>query len=487
MNKQLDPGELIALEGQYSLMFIENQRVLKIAEDDDFIYLATASGWDEVIVNILTNYHKKPIQTELISDEDFTTILTRLRAQQGKVVHQASLPSKAQSVSVPRRDTPIVELVDAILKEGLRRKASDIHIESFGSRVQIRYRIDGDLIHSYPVAPEQFPAIATRIKVMAGLNIMESRLPQDGRLSVTHEGISSDMRISVIPSAGGSSIVMRLLKQETAVPELEELGYSDEVLARIRSICANPHGLFLLTGPTGTGKSTTLAALLRYLKAPDLKMITVEDPVEFLLDGINQIQANDKIGLTFESILRRVLRQDPDVLMVGEIRDLSTAQLALRAALTGHFVLSSLHTSDALSIVSRLKSMGVEPWLIAGGLSAVVAQRLVKRLCPDCSYRRSPSAVELVYLDSIGSDLETVPDARGCPSCGSTGFKGRLPLAEVWVPSDRDENFIAGNLPIPNRKGNSTVDSHYFFEDDIMSRLKDGLTTIAEIQQGLGL
>ena len=339
-------------------------------------------------------------------------------------------------------DAPVVNLVNSLVIDGIRARASDIHIEGFSDATVVRYRVDGRLRTVHRLEADRFAAVASRVKIMANLNIMERRLPQDGRLTVHLDEDVVDVRVSIVPISAGESIVLRLFPTKRGPLGLEELGLEPEGIARLRRMATLPNGLVLVTGPTGSGKTTTLNAVLREVRSDALKIITIEDPVEYVTDGIDQIQTNERIGLTFESILRRVLRQDPDVIMVGEVRDTPTAELAIRAALTGHLVLSTLHTRDSVSAVTRLADMGVEPYLIAAVLRCVLAQRLVRRLCPACRQSTRPTKAQRETWRALGLEAGSLFRAKGCKACQGTGFRGRVAIFESFESCGELEDLI---------------------------------------------
>lgn len=356
-----------------------------------------------------------------------------------------TMEGKDDRVALDRmaNDTPIVNFLNSVLIDAIRSAVSDIHLSLFDEGGVVRYRVDGRLqvARKFPVS--MFQAVSSRIKIMANLNIMERRLPQDGRITANIDGLSIDMRVSTVPTTRGESIVLRVFGRETSARSLEELGMSASVLSAVRNLLKVPHGLVLATGPTGSGKTTTLNAMLREIRSDELKILTVEDPVECSLDGVDQIQTNDLIKLSFDTVLRRMLRQDPDIMMVGEIRDQATADLVVRAALTGHLVLSTLHTNDSVSAVARLRNIGVEPYLVGSTLRAVLAQRLVRRVCPHCRTLSPPSAGEAALFNRWGVAADSVPRAVGCPQCRNSGYIGRFALFEL-LENDADfESLIS--------------------------------------------
>ncbi|KRG87093.1 Flp pilus assembly complex ATPase component TadA [Stenotrophomonas sp. CW117] len=385
-------------------------------------------------------------------------------------------------------EAPVIELVNNILAQAMDQRASDIHIEPEESVFNVRLRTDG-ILHTRMVLPaSRYPAVASRVKLISGMDIAERRLPQDGRLSVRVSGQEVDVRASAVPAVHGESIVLRLLPKERDDLSLERLGFSARDLALFRTWAAEPHGVVLVTGPTGSGKSTTLYATLEEMNQRDRKIITVEDPVEYEVEGVTQIQANSDIGYTFARALRAILRQDPDVIMIGEIRDLETAEIAVQSSLTGHLVLSTLHTNDAVSAFTRLVDMGLEPFLVATSVRAVQAQRLVRRLCPHCS---RPAAVLPVFEQMAGplagEDAEACwKEAVGCPRCQGTGYRGRLGIYElVDVTPELQELVIAGATAekmrsLVNAQGGRTL------RDDGLLKARAGLTTVEEVVRVTG-
>ena len=342
-------------------------------------------------------------------------------------------------------EAPVIRLVNLLIQRAIEQHASDIHIEPFEGQLKVRYRIDGVLKEVESPAKQFAAAIISRIKIMAKLDIAERRLPQDGRVRSRMQGVEFDMRISTIPTMHGESVVIRLLNQQSVVLNFASLGFSSEVRASLEEALKMPHGMVLITGPTGSGKTTTLYTALSILNEPNRKIITVEDPIEYQLEGINQIQAKSSIGLTFASALRSIVRQDPDVIMVGEMRDLETAEICVKSALTGHLVLSTLHTNDAASSVTRLIEMRVEDYLLTSTLNAVLAQRLVRVLCEHC---KQPVDAPQKFIDDcqqngLAVDNQTkINVAKGCPECGGTGYVGRTCVVELLRLDDEIKKKI---------------------------------------------
>ena len=340
---------------------------------------------------------------------------------------------------------PVVRLVNSLLDQAARERASDIHIEPSDEGTRVRFRIDGRLVRGAEISAALHPALAARIKILAGMDISEKRRPQDGRIFIKASGADIDIRVSSLPSIFGEKLVLRLLRQGGGAASLESLGFDVKQRELLQKAINAPNGIVLLTGPTGSGKSTTLYSLLNMLNDPSKNIITIEDPVEYTINGITQVQTNEKIGLTFGGALRSILRQDPDIIMVGEIRDAETAHLAVRAALTGHLVLSTLHTNDAPSSVGRLADMGVPPFLLASSLRAVAAQRLVRRLCPSCR-ASAEVAAELAAASGLPLGAEIFAPS-GCAECRSTGYSGRTVVAEIMPVSAQIAEMIYRNAP----------------------------------------
>lgn len=337
-------------------------------------------------------------------------------------------------------NSPAVKLVESIIREGIAVSSSDIHIEPFEKVVKVRYRIDGALYTSSSFDIEMYPAVSTRIKILAGINIAERRIPQDGRIKYTLNGIKYDFRVSTLPTVYGERIVIRILDTKAFDFTRDKLGFFDEENSKIDRMVHLPYGIILLTGPTGCGKSTTLYSFVRELTGKELNIITVEDPVEYTIEGVNQVQVNTKANLTFAAALRSILRQDPNVIMIGEIRDEETAEIAIRSAITGHLVFSTLHTNDAPGAVTRLVDMGVQPYFVSDALSGVIAQRLVRKLCPHCKKPHETNEKEMKVLK-----LEkpvTIYEPCGCPACNNTGYKGRVGIHEVLVVDEEMKVLI---------------------------------------------
>ena len=379
--------------------------------------------------------------------------------------------------------TPIIRFVNLVIGQAIRDKASDIHFEPFEHEFKIRYRIDGALYEMAPPPKALALPIISRVKVLASLNIAERRIPQDGRIKITIGGRSVDLRVSTLPTQFGESVVLRVLDQSAVQLDISQLGMPPDVLAGIQEIVRRPNGIFIVTGPTGSGKTTTLYSGLRLINTADLKLLTAEDPVEYEIEGIMQVPVNPLVGLTFAAALRSFLRQDPDVIMVGEIRDLETAQIAIQASLTGHLVLSTLHTNDAAGAVTRLIDMGVEPFLIASTLEAVLAQRLVRRVCTACRTAYEPTAA---LLKQLGIAPESVGDRQffyghGCPTCTQSGYRGRLGIYEWLRMSEAVRDLVAQRAPTLMIRQKALEQGMRTLRDDGLRAIFDGHTTIEEV------
>ncbi|MDP2136568.1 MAG: ATPase, T2SS/T4P/T4SS family [Candidatus Didemnitutus sp.] len=380
-------------------------------------------------------------------------------------------------------DAPIIGLVQTIIHEAVRRRASDVHLEPLERRFRVRYRVDG-VLTEVDAPPKRLQlAIISRLKIMANISIAEKRVPQDGRIQIVFAGRQLDLRVSSLPTAHGESIVMRLLEHEAVSLGLAELGFLGDDLAEFERLIASPDGIVLVTGPTGSGKTTTLYGCLHHLNRPDRKIITVEDPVEYQLTGVNQVPVRAGIGMTFASALRAMLRQAPNIVMVGEIRDRETADIAINASLTGHLVFSTLHTNDAPGAVTRLIDLGAKPFLVAAALRATVAQRLVRRVCPHCTRPHMPSARELQALGARPEQLAgaTFASGAGCIQCNGTGYRGRLGIFELFFITDEIRGMIHANASAARLRARARQDGMRTMREDGVRKVLAGLTTIEEV------
>ncbi|MFD1736022.1 GspE/PulE family protein [Bacillus salitolerans] len=378
-------------------------------------------------------------------------------------------------------NAPAIRLVNQILASGIQQKASDIHIDPQETNLLVRYRVDG-LLKTERTLPKSIQnVLIARIKIMANLNITETRLPQDGRIKVELEYATVDLRIAILPTIFGEKIVIRILDLSNALNKLSQLGFNKINLQRFVKLIERPSGMVLITGPTGSGKSSTLYSALNHLNTEEVNIITIEDPVEYQIQGINQVQVGHTIGLTFANGLRSILRQDPNIVMVGEIRDVETAEIAVRASLTGHVVLSTMHTNSAIGTIPRLVDMGIEPFLVVSSLSGIVAQRLVRKICQECKEELMPSEMEHDVFQKRGLKVDHVYRGNGCKACHETGYKGRIALHEVLVIDDKIRNMMMNNNSIHAIRDYALKNGMIFLIDDGLLKVKQGLTTVEEV------
>lgn len=449
-----------SVEGQYTDQFIKNCRAVLVQNKEDVVVVISESFKKET--EVLENVHKpKKVSFLIVSDSEFAEFIGRyVDVESGK---KSEIKESRVSYSLEdiNSEAPVVNIINAICLEAIRRNASDIHIQGSREFLYVRLRIDGVLQTVRKLDKKIAENLVSRIKVMSGLNVMENRLCQDGRMSVLAENKKLDFRVSIIPSVTGQNIVLRLFNTEKEELDIDDLGFSKGNYTNIKSALQIPHGIILVTGPTGSGKTTTLHAMIKKMDREHLKIVTIEDPVEKIIDDVEQIQVNDEIGLTFESVLRRILRHDPDVIMVGEIRDRETAELAVRSALTGHLILSTLHTNDSVSAVTRLRNLGVAPYLIAGTLRASIAQRLVRKICSRCN-------------------------GKGCELCSNTGYYGRTAVSEVFMVDETIEEMLEKEFSDSEIKKYLVKRGFYSMKDDAVKKINSGITTRDEIvREGL--
>lgn len=395
------------------------------------------------------------------------------------------LPSQdeIEETEITDEASPIVRLVNQMIQQAVHLKASDIHVDPGESDVVIRYRIDGVLRTERHLPKQMQGFITARLKIMAKLNIAERRLPQDGRIKLQFDLKMVDIRVSSLPTMHGEKIVLRLLDLSTGVKPVEQLGFDRKNAVWFREMIEQPYGILLITGPTGSGKTTTLYSALNLLNTESANVITIEDPVEYQLQGVNQVQVNPGIGLTFASGLRSILRQDPNIVMVGEIRDDETAEIAVRASLTGHLVLSTIHTNDAVSTVMRLRDMGIEPYLIASSLIGIVAQRLVRRICSDCKESYTPTDQEKIVLESHGLDVQVLHRGKGCGNCNNTGYRGRVAIQEVLKIDQTLRRIITEGAAIEEIRNAAKDQEMVTLMNDGLHKVVEGITTVQEVMR----
>ena len=412
------------------------------------------------------------------------TAADALAQEAGATAEKEKQDLEAITATASAEDAPIIKLVNLLITQAINDRASDIHIEPDEKSLRIRYRIDG-VLHEVMNPPRSVHAgITSRLKIMADINIAERRIPQDGRIGLVVQGKQIDIRVATLPTVHGEKIVMRLLDKSSVLLSLGDLGFLPDNFDRFRESYTKPYGAILVTGPTGSGKSTTLYATLNVLNRPEVNIITVEDPVEYQLPGINQIQTNPKAGLTFASALRSILRSDPDIVLIGEIRDRETAQIAVEAALTGHLVLSTLHTNDAPSALTRLTEMGIEPFLVSSALDAVVAQRLARKLCDRCKEAYTPTEDELIQAHfpfDLAEEVPTLYRPNGCTACGNTGYKGRLAVHEVMRMTEEIERLVAERASSEDIGKVARSQGMRTLREDGMAKVAQGVTSIEEV------
>ncbi|MGI9169271.1 MAG: GspE/PulE family protein [Caulobacteraceae bacterium] len=475
------PAEPLAAE-RLSPRFLREVRAVPLKE--------TAGGMEVAFVDPLADYPRqamafalgKAVVPVVARSGDMEAALDRLYPDEAALVGEAGGADEAdvERLKDLSSDAPVVRAVNALIGRAAEAHASDIHIEPTEDVLKIRLRIDGALRDEEPLAPHLKAAFVSRIKVMAGLNIAERRLPQDGRLRLAVRGHDIDLRVATSPTIHGETVVLRLLDRSNLALDFETLGFAGESLARYLRVLRQPHGIVLVTGPTGSGKTTTLYASLAVLNTAERKILTIEDPIEYRLAGINQTHVSAQIGLSFAAALRSFLCQDPDVMMVGEIRDLETAQVAVQAALTGHTILSTLHTNSAAAAVTRLLDMGVEPFLITSTLNAVLAQRLVRRLCPHCREAFAPTREMLAALDADESftHIETLWRPVGCEACGRSGFSGRIAVLELLVVDAETERLVLARAEARDIQAAAGLTTML---EDGLAKARAGLTTLEEV------
>jgi len=471
--------------------FLREAQVLPLAEGDEGVAVAMADPLNGYAADALRLISGRKLLPRVATPAEIEAAIDRLYADgrgAGGAVEEAAAED-ALDLDVERlrdlaSEAPVIRMVNQLIAKAVEARASDIHIEPFENTLRVRYRIDGVLRDVEAPANRFRAAIVSRVKIMARLNIAERRLPQDGRIKLAVRGTPIDLRVSTIPTMHGEGVVLRVLDRTGVKLDFAGLGLTGPRLETFLEIVERPHGIVLVTGPTGSGKTTTLYAALVRLNAPDKKILTVEDPIEYQLDGINQIQVKPSIGLSFAHVLRSILRQDPDIIMVGEIRDVETAEIAIQAALTGHLVLSTLHTNDAAGTITRLLDMGAQDYLLTSTLNGVMSQRLVRTLCTACRERGPalPEAIEQLGLRRLQPQGEIfLYQPRGCEACNGTGFVGRTGLAEVLVVSDEIRRLILRRAEARELHRAAVAEGMRTMYDDGMEKALAGITTVEEV------
>lgn len=450
--------------------------IMPVRRDKNKLLIAMSDPMDYFAIEEVRMATGCQIETSIAAKDDLYRTITKyydLQASMDAALSEVFVNTTEVQQEITDEDSAIVRLVNQIIANGVAQRASDIHFDPQETDYKVRYRVDGVLKTERSLPKYMQNMMTARVKIMGGLNITENRIPQDGRIKVNVEFKSIDIRLSTLPTVYGEKIVMRILDVSNAATAISQLGFTEKNEALFEKMIAKPNGIVLITGPTGSGKSSTLYAALSNLNNEGVNIITVEDPVEYQLNGVNQIQVKEEVGLTFAAGLRSILRQDPDIIMIGEIRDLETAQIATRASLTGHLVLSTLHTNSAIESVSRLQDMGIEPFLISSSLVGVMAQRLVRKICRDCGTEVEPTIREKEIFADNGLIVEKVRKGRGCSACGNTGYRGRLAIHEL-LPVDRELK----DLILNRASGNDIRD--YMQQSGYNTLLQDGLQKVLQ-------
>ncbi len=495
---KIDTDEIpLDLASQISLNYSKNHEVVPLKREGNVVKIAMADPFDHYTIDDLRVLFSATIEPIIASSYEIISavnvIYNKLTETGGEgginELQEENLDSigqeleEVQDLLESADEAPIIRLVNSLLFRAVKQKASDIHIEPFEKELMVRFRVDGVLYDIMRPPKKAMASIISRIKIMANLNIAEKRLPQDGRIRIKVAGKDVDIRVSTVPTTYGESIVMRLLDKSKVILDIDKVGINPTILAKIKEMITRPHGIFLVTGPTGSGKTTTLYAALSRINTIDKKILTTEDPVEYQLDGINQIPVNASIGLTFAAGLRSILRQDPDVVMIGEIRDAETAENAVQASLTGHLVFSTLHTNDAPSSVTRICDMGIEPFLVSSSVIGVMAQRLVRRVCKDCAKKYTPTDEALAEINRTRAELKgrQLYKAVGCSNCISTGYIGRTGIHELMIMDDALRAQLLKSTEATQLKKLAVDRGMKTLRDDGIEKAFQGLTTIEEV------
>ncbi len=458
--------------------------LIPIKVEGEKLFVAMADPMDFYVIDDLRLATGFQIETAIASKDDILRVINKYyETDDGMldIMNQLTVQEDVQEEKITSDDSPIVRLVNQILQNAVQQKASDIHIDPQETKVLIRFRVDGILKNERTFPKHMQSVLIARLKIMANLDITEHRVPQDGRIKMHVEFHPIDLRVSTLPTIYGEKIVMRILDLGSTLNDLNKLGFNNLNLKRFKELIESPTGIMLITGPTGSGKSSTLYAALNHLNSEEVNIITIEDPVEYQLEGINQIQVNSNVGMTFAKGLRSILRQDPNIIMVGEIRDRETADVAVRASLTGHLVLSTLHTNDSLGTITRLIDMGVDPFLVASSLTGVVAQRLVRKVCRDCADEQTPTKREIEIFAKRRLSINRIVRGKGCGTCNMTGYKGRIAIHELLVLNDEMKRVIMNNEPFSKLRELAIKNKTIFLIDDGLLKVKQGFTTTEEI------
>lgn len=482
-------GSVVSLLGEsiakkYCLIPIkQDENILTVAMSDPLNVFAIDD------IKISTGMDVKPViatRTDVLKaiDKHYTVTSANKAAQeiskQVDDLYKDIDSDNDEKMAIEISNSPVVKLVNSLLEQAIKSRASDIHIEPFEQFIRMRFRIDGELQETMRTEIKTLSALVTRIKIMGGMNIAEKRIPQDGRILYSFQNKEYDLRVSALPTVCGEKIVMRIAETRASVVSKTQLGFQENDLKKFDALLRNPHGILLVTGPTGSGKSTTLYTALKELNQPDVNIVTVEDPVENVIEGINQVNVNTKAGLNFANALRSILRQDPDIVMIGEIRDTETVEIAVKAAITGHLVLSTLHTNDAPSTINRLVDMGIEPFMLSSSLVGIIAQRLVRRICKSCRHEYIPSEVELKSLNITDPNFR-IYKGVGCKECNNTGYRGRIGIHEILVVNKEVREAISNRLSTDDLKDICIHNGMRTLKDCGIQLVHKGVTTLEEV------
>ena len=466
--------------------------VVPVAFDDDILKIAVKDPFDFQTLDSLSFLLGYNLQAVVVKIDMLERALNRYYPEREEDINsiiqemgQKSFDedSDVRDLEDAANDAPIIRFVDVVMQQAIRDRASDIHFEPFEKNFRIRYRVDGALYEMPPPPKSMAIPVISRVKIISGLNISERRRPQDGRIQLRVGGRPIDLRVSCLPTSYGESVVLRVLDRTVVNLDLEALGLSDSILKQLRDLIHLPNGILLVTGPTGSGKTTTLYSALKEINDPADKLLTAEDPVEYDIEGIMQVPINDAVGMTFGKALRAFLRQDPDRILVGEIRDFETAQIAIEASLTGHFVFSTLHTNDSASTVTRLIDMGVEPFLICSSLSGVLSQRLIRRVCSNCKVEYEPTDEDLERLQLTRDEVagHKFCYGKGCKKCNNTGYKGRKAIVELMVIDNSIRELIYANAPMAKIRDKAIENGMLAIRDDGILAIINGETSVDEV------
>ncbi|HEY0721309.1 MAG TPA: type II secretion system ATPase GspE [Gammaproteobacteria bacterium] len=483
------PAEPVLPE-QFAAKFLRHHLAVPLTVKNDELELAVADPHDRLVADAVALTSGKRVRRKLALPSELDAAIERLYGSGRSVMDQiiAGVAPGGQEIAQEdiehlkdlASEAPVIRLVNLLIERAVEAGASDVHVEPFQNRLKVRYRIDGILQEQEEPPQRLSAAVISRLKIMARLDIAERRLPQDGRIQLHSQGREIDLRISTVPTMHGESVVIRLLRKEGAQLDFQELGFATDSLAQFQGLLERPHGILLVTGPTGSGKTTTLYAALRTLNDPTRKILTVEDPVEYELEGVNQLQVKPAIGLDFARALRSLLRQDPDVIMIGEMRDTETARIAVQSAMTGHLVLSTLHTNDAVSSITRLLDMGIEAYLVTSTLNGALAQRLVRRLCPHCreAYAVTP---ELAHEVRLPPDASHLYRAVGCEQCGGSGYHGRVAIIEILAITDAIRALILRHADAHEIAAAAVTQGMRTMYQDGLAKAQAGMTSLDEV------